>query len=339
MKRIFVAGDISKEKIDFCIYDGESFLASKVVKNSKSELSTFLKQVDTIFTDGKKENVYNECVFAFEYTGVYNNIVLKLLEKYNFKVALLYPGSIKAVVNFDRAKNDTIDAQKIAEFAYRFYDKLNFYSPLSNEMQELKALITERSALVKVKSQLISKKDDQNKFLPSNISMFLKKNNEKIEKELDEAINNIEVRILKVIKSDEKLKENFEIAISVPGIGPATAAVLIACTNNFNRFKNAKQLGCYSGVVPFQRSSGAYKGKNKVSPKANKQLKTLLHLGAVSVLNSKNIFGEFYNRKTGEGKNKMSVINSVRNKILKTVFACVTNKQKFKPDYKFQFAA
>ncbi|MBK8701030.1 MAG: hypothetical protein IPN29_16430 [Saprospiraceae bacterium] len=85
MKRICVAGDISKEKIDFCIYDGESFLASKEVKNSKSELSTFLKQVDTLFTDGKKENGYNECVFAFEYTGVYNNIVLKLLENITSK--------------------------------------------------------------------------------------------------------------------------------------------------------------------------------------------------------------------------------------------------------------
>ncbi|MBK8701890.1 MAG: hypothetical protein IPN29_20910 [Saprospiraceae bacterium] len=62
MKRIFVAGDISKEKIDFCIYDGESFLASKVVKIQNQNCQPFLKQVDTIFTDGKKENVYNECV-------------------------------------------------------------------------------------------------------------------------------------------------------------------------------------------------------------------------------------------------------------------------------------
>jgi transposase len=132
------------------------------------------------------------------------------------------------------------------------------------------------------------------------------------------------------------LKGSYYNAISVPGVGPVTAAALLIATENFTRFKSAKQLGCYCGVVPFERSSGTYKGKQRVSNKANKQLKTLLHMGALSVMSSNNLMGKYYQRKIEEGKNRMSALNSLRNKILKTIFACVVNKQKYRADYQYK---
>ncbi|MBK8700412.1 MAG: IS110 family transposase [Saprospiraceae bacterium] len=64
----------------------------------------------------------------------------------------------------------------------------------------------------------------------------------------------------------------------------------ICTTNNFTKFESAKALGSYCGVVPFTKESGRYKGKDKISPIANKTLKKLLHLGAVASISGKNPF-------------------------------------------------
>jgi len=46
----------------------------------------------------------------------------------------------------------------------------------------------------------------------------------------------------------------------------------------------------------------------------------------------------YYLRKVGEGKNKMSVINAIRNKILQRVFAVVRDNRSFVENYKYQSA-
>jgi hypothetical protein len=52
-------------------------------------------------------------------------------------------------------------------------------------------------------------------------------------------------------------------------------------------------------------------------------------MAALSVLVRDGELGRFYNRKIEEGKNKMSVINAVRNKIIHRVFACVKENRKY----------
>jgi hypothetical protein len=60
---------------------------------------------------------------------------------------------------------------------------------------------------------------------------------------------------------------------------------------------------------------------------ANKRIKKALHLCAVSSLRHKSAMKLYYERKVGEGKNKMSVLNAIRNKLLQRIFACVREKR------------
>ena len=46
----------------------------------------------------------------------------------------------------------------------------------------------------------------------------------------------------------------------------------------------------------------------------------------------------FYQRKLSEGKNKMSVINAVRNKLISRVFACVSQEHVYEKNYKHVLA-
>jgi len=62
-------------------------------------------------------------------------------------------------------------------------------------------------------------------------------------------------------------------------------------------------------------------------------MKKLIHLGAMSIINSENQFGKYYKRKIAEGKHHTLVVNNIRNKIIITAFACVTKGKKYKEDY------
>jgi len=58
----------------------------------------------------------------------------------------------------------------------------------------------------------------------------------------------------------------------------------------------------------------------------DKSLKTLLHMGAISSIRLNNDLSAYYKRKVESGKNKMSVLNAVRNKIIHIIFALVKNQ-------------
>ena len=114
-----------------------------------------------------------------------------------------------------------------------------------------------------------------------------------------------------------------------------TAVNLITTTNEFLSITEAKKYACYSGVAPFEHSSGSsVRGKTKVSHMANKKTKTLLHLAALSAIQVKGEIKEYYKRKVEQGKNKMSVLNAVRNKIIQRVFACVKKDRFFEKNYR-----
>ena len=97
-------------------------------------------------------------------------------------------------------------------------------------------------------------------------------------------------------------------------------------TNEFKTVSSAKQLACYVGVVPFIYQSGSsVKRKSSVSTFANKPLKNLLHMYAISARIHKEEFRKYFERKIAKGKYIMCVLNAIRNKIVQRIYACVTN--------------
>ncbi len=126
------------------------------------------------------------------------------------------------------------------------------------------------------------------------------------------------------------MQKQYEAITSVPGVGMVTALQLMVHTHHFKRFASAKKLACYAGVAPFPHQSGSsVRGRDKVHPMANKTLKTALHMCALSVIRFKGELRAYFDRKVKEGKNKMSILNAIRNKILQRIFACVRDGKLF----------
>lgn len=112
-------------------------------------------------------------------------------------------------------------------------------------------------------------------------------------------------------------------------------------TAGFSLFDNGRELCCFAGLAPFAYTSGtSIRSKRRVSCRADHQLKALLHMCAlVAATRMKSgRFAEYYQRKTAEGKNKMSVLNAVRAKLMLTAFAVVRDNTPYDKNFKINLA-
>ena len=62
---------------------------------------------------------------------------------------------------------------------------------------------------------------------------------------------------------------------------------------------------------------------------ANKELKKILHMGAMSVIHCNPEMKQYYERKTAEGKHSLSVINAVKNKLVLRVVAVIKSRNPY----------
>jgi len=147
---------------------------------------------------------------------------------------------------------------------------------------------------------------------------------------IKKSIVQLEEMINRIINEDQAVYNNYTLIKSVPGIGHLTAVYLICCTNNFVAKPSGKQLASYAGVVPFEHSSGiSIKGKNRVHKMANKDLKKMLHLSALTAIKYCPEIKQYFDRKKLEGKNGMLIVNAIRNKLVLRVAAVVTNQKTY----------
>jgi len=159
--------------------------------------------------------------------------------------------------------------------------------------------------------------------------------------ELDTSITEIEQEIKLLIDEDETLKRQHELLTSIDGIGEKVAVKMIVETNAFRDFNNGRQFCCHAGVAPFRYDSGSsIRSRNKVSNQADKSIKSLLHMAALVVATrmKEGDLREYYTRKVAEGKNKMSVLNAVRAKLILRMFAVIKNNNFYEKNYAFSLA-
>jgi transposase len=244
------------------------------------------------------------------------------------------PLRIKKSTGFERGSNDKTSAVKIAGYAFRYQDRKLLWNPLDSTIERIKNLITQRDRIITAITQLSVPIKELHECGCSQEAKEMEKLQRKPLKALQKSKRDIEQLIIKMVKQDEKMDKKTRQVQSVKGIGPVTAVTLLVYTKGFTSFDNAKQLACYSGVVPFSKTSGSsIRYKPMVSPHANKKIKKLLHLCALSAIKNDKEIKAYYERKVAEGKNKMCVINAVRNKLIHRVFAVIRDDRFFEENY------
>jgi len=311
--------DLSMEKFDVSFIDAKGKEKNKQVKNRLASISKFL------------DIVPEDAVLCAEHTGSYGDLLVYLCNQFEIEIALVPGYTIKHSLGMVKGKSDPVDASRIREYGERFFDKLEFKEYDSEEIVELKSLYTLRSQLVKARKSLRTGAHGRS-YLPIQ-SISVNKHVQKALYNLDVEITEVEDEIEAVIMANNELKDNYELAVSVKGIGPVIATDLLIKTGNFKNIDTARKAASYAGVCPFPNASGKMAGKAKTSPFADKKLKALLYMGAKSAVKHNKEYHLYYERKTMEGKPHFLIMNNISNKMLRTIFSVVKNKTPYCQDY------
>lgn len=326
----FIGIDISKNMFDLALIkenSPEKMITAKFSNSHKGivALEQFIRKQDL-----EKQQI----LFCIEHTGLYCRVLSNYLVENQYAVWLEMPVQILRSLGVQRGKTDQLDAKRIATYALTFKDKARLWQPLREEVQKIHDLMALRDRLIESRKSILTPIQELDATGLSEVAATLRKHCKKSIESLDKEIKQIEKELEEIIDKDTNLKNKYKLARSVPGIGNITAMALLYYTNEFTLFRSAKELACYCGVAPFARESGtSVRGKTRVSNFANKALKKLLHMASMAAISSDKELRAFFDRKVAEGKNKMLVLNAVRNKILHRLLAVIKRDTPFRAEY------
>ena len=312
----YVGIDVSKLSIDVFIRENNVHKKFKNESNGFYQLMQWLQE--------QLCHSLKSVLICFEHTGVYSLPLALFLEKEGIPFAMVPALEIKKSIGITRGKNDLIDSKRIAEYAYRFKDKISVTVLPAVDIRKIQSLLQLRSRLVSnMNGYVVSMNETLRAMSIEDFPELFSAYQTQIINLKDE-IKKLEQAIKVIIKNNPQLWTSFQLITTVKGIGFIIASYLIAYTYNFKRFDNWRKFACYSGIAPFDYQSGtSIRGKTQVSPLANQQIKKMLHLAAMCAAHYDPELKEYYFRRQADGKAKMAVINIIRNKLVSRVFAVV----------------
>ncbi len=273
-------------------------------------------------------------LFCMEHTGMYSDGLISYLVHLKCFLWVEMAIRIKRSMGLHRGGSDKASALIIAEYAFRFRDRVRLWQPLDSRLLEIRMLLKQRERMLLSLKQLEVPVRELKECDQLAMAKLLQRNQQPVIRELKAAVKKIESQIAALVSADEDLSTAARRITSIKGVGMQTAISLMVYTKGFTMFENGKQLACYCGVVPFSKSSGtSVRTRPGVSPFANRRLKSLLHLCAMAALRHDAEIRAYYLRKVQEGKNKMLVINAIRNKLLQRIYALLRDKRNYEENY------
>lgn len=330
----FIGIDVSKPFFDAAlmpvINHQKQAIDSAHFENTEHGLKAFEKWLKS-----KKVFFDKNTVLVIENTGIYHRLLWAFCNKIGLQIHIGNAAHIKWSFGIARGKNDKIDAIRLCKYACKESDELKMSKPLNPKLMQLKDLQTSRTRLLSQKNANETYLKELNDINDKVTQKALEQVYKTAIEGLTKSIIAIEKLIKELIESDDNLQKSYDLLLSVPGIGNITAIYLIVCTNNFAGNISGKQLASYAGVAPFGNSSGtSIKKPEKVHKMANKELKKILHMGAMSVIHCNPEMKNYYNRKMAEGKHALSVINAVKNKLVLRAAAVIKSQSPYVDNYK-----
>ena len=222
-------------------------------------------------------------------------------------------------MNANRFKSDRIDARILALYAARIGP---VPTPPSDENHRLlRALVARRRILVTIRA------DERKRKLQSTADVVTQSIKQH-EVWLSAEIKTMEAAIKAAIQTCRLTAQALRMQ-AMPGIGPATAATLLAELPELGQVTSG-EIAALAGLAPFTRQSGQWRGQSWISG-GRKPVRDALYMAATScVFRSGGQFKTFYESLRARGKpHKLALIATMR-KMLVTLNAMVRNDTDFR---------
>lgn len=317
----FIGIDVSMADftVSELLEDGKYILSN--YKNTTVGINAFIEKIESPL----------DTLVTLEATGTYSMKLVFALAEHYIPTAVLNPKQSKGFISgvlLSTTKTDNKDACALA-----LYGKVNrpkTYVLPDSKVLEIKEF---RNLLVMYKKQrtVVSNKLHALSF-HAQPSDFVVAELEEDKNYLDAKIEKIEAQLCNL--SAESFDDLYKLALSIKGIGPATATALLIATNGCTNFDNVKQLAKFLGVCPTQNESGkSIRGRRSLAKTGAKEVRALLYMAARSARKFNLVCKDLYERLRSRGKCHQVAMNAVSHKLVKQFFVVVTKQVPFDNEY------
>lgn len=293
MTSIIVGIDVSKAKVDVAIAGQDRVREWANDEPGRQGLSRWL---------GEQEA---ELVVLEASGGIEAGLVSELVEQ-GVPVAVVNPTRVRAFARAEGqlAKTDRMDAQVIARFGATMKPKAK---AIRDQAQlELGQQVTRRRQLVEMMTAEKNRAETAAETMKAQIERHLDW--------LRTEIEQLETQISQAIQQDPLWQVTAERLQSAPGVGPVTAATLVADLPELGQF-NRQKITALVGLAPFNRDSGKQRGQRRIFG-GRASVRKVLYMATLSAIKCNPVIQAFYQRLLDKGKAKKVAITACMRKLL-----------------------
>ncbi len=282
------------------------------VKQTRKDINGLIKQ---------HHEKQSRPLVVLESTGGYERLAVECFAAAGFVVHVAHPNKVRAYAKARGylAKTDKMDARVLEEYGH-FIDPDTIHQLPSKLENKLKALSVHLAQLKESHHQeccrigMVTEKEVRRSH--KTLIALLEKQMEKIQSEL-----------LNLIRSETSLSEKYECLLTMKGVGPTLAMVLVAELPELGKL-NKKQIAALLGVAPMTKESGMRRGKARTQA-GRSAIRRVLYMAALSAARYNEKLKPFYLNLVAKGKPKKVALVAVMRKMIVILNAMVHSNTVF----------
>jgi transposase len=156
---------------------------------------------------------------------------------------------------------------------------------------------------------------------------------------LDALIEKIKRQIAGQNDSNPDLRGKRDLLGSIPGIGQATIAAILAEINIFERCDEVRKVVAFIGLAPKETVSGSsIKCKPRLCKIGHARLRKALYMPALVSIRYNPVIIDFYRRLKSKGKNGKVIVCATMRKLVHIIFGILKSGKPFDPNFTPHFA-
>jgi len=261
---------------------------------------------------------------CLEATGTFGEALATWLYDAGHAVSVVNPAVIHAYarVQLLRTKTDGLDAALIADYTATQHPAL--WAPPAPEIRQLQALVRRLDALYAMRTQEANR-------LAAGVSVAeVHASIEAVLDRLDDQIADVRRLIRAHIDRHPPLRHQRELLTTIPGIGDATAAVLMA--ELFAKpYTSARQAAAFAGLAPRIRESGTFRGRAPLSKVGTSRLRKALYFPALTALRHNPTIRAVRQRLQARGKPPMVIVGAAMRKLIHLAYGVLKSGRAYDP--------
>lgn len=308
--------DIAKAKFDVALQFPDGRIRRKSCPNASSGFTAL-----AAWLAHQQVTRVHACLEA---TGTYGEALATWLHEAGHAVSVVNPLTIHAYAasQLSRTKTDRTDAALIAQFCATQHPAL--WHPAPREIRELQALIRRLEALLEMRTQ------ETNRLTSGPSTPAVQRSLETVIATLSGEITTVQQQIRDHFTQHPGLRAQRDLLTSIPGIGDATAAVLLAELFD-KQYRSARQAAAFAGVVPRIAESGTLRRRSRLSKIGPGRLRKALYFPALAGLRFNPTLQALRTRLRAKGKVPMVIVGAAMRKLIHLAYGVLKSQRPYDP--------